>query len=241
MAMNNKAKLGMAMGILVGLFFWQNTLAVKAHIREMKDESPTLNGKGGHENIDNRLKELLQRHEVEEVKDLDCDSLGADEFEVLGEWWMGIRHPNEKVHEMMDKMMGGEGSQGLRQAHARMGKGYLGCVNNFSTVEEQDNNEDQIGLITNKEKRRMLGMGLVGVLVLIIGGYLWLGARFPKNMKKGKLLIAIRLVMGGIMLWAFFDKFPKSFISPRTAILLLLFSTPIKVLTASSAATGEAL
>ena len=50
-----------------------------------------------------------------------CDELSKDQLELLGDYYMEQMHPGEQ-HELMDKMMGGEGSESLRQAHIFMAR-----------------------------------------------------------------------------------------------------------------------
>lgn len=79
------------------------------------------------ENIDEVLAEILQAQNVNELSQLECDKITEGQFERLGDAWMGVMHPDDIVHESMDKMMGGEGSESLRRAHISMGQRYLGC------------------------------------------------------------------------------------------------------------------
>ncbi|MBR9690685.1 hypothetical protein GOV08_03290 [Candidatus Woesearchaeota archaeon] len=48
--------------------------------------------------------------------------LSDEDFEVLGDYFMELIH--RKNHEFMDRMMGGEGSESLRQMHIEMGKNF---------------------------------------------------------------------------------------------------------------------
>jgi len=50
-----------------------------------------------------------------------CDKLIDEQLEAIGDYYMEQMHPGE-AHEMMDKMMGGEGSESLRQVHINMAK-----------------------------------------------------------------------------------------------------------------------
>lgn len=77
-------------------------------------------------------------HEIEEGKQLvesnvGCDGLNDEQLEAIGEYIMELTHPGEE-HEMMDGMMGGEGSESLEQAHIQMarmrycGQGMMGSA-----------------------------------------------------------------------------------------------------------------
>src|SRR3972149_4662209 len=70
-------------------------------------------------------------NEIEEGKKLveskiSCDKLSNEQLEAIGDYYMEQMHPGE-AHELMDNMMGGEGSESLRQVHINMAKGiYCG-------------------------------------------------------------------------------------------------------------------
>lgn len=50
---------------------------------------------------------------------ISCDNLTEDQLEEIGDYYMELMHPGEQ-HEIMDQMMGGEGSTTLRQMHINM-------------------------------------------------------------------------------------------------------------------------
>src|SRR3989338_697642 len=52
---------------------------------------------------------------------ISCDKLTDEQLESIGDYYMEQMHPGE-AHEMMDQMMGGEGSESLRQVHINMAK-----------------------------------------------------------------------------------------------------------------------
>ena len=65
-------------------------------------------------------------HDFTETKQLidsgiSCDDLTDEQLEAVGDYYMEQMHPGE-AHEMMDKMMGGEGSDSLKQVHIQMAK-----------------------------------------------------------------------------------------------------------------------
>ncbi len=50
-----------------------------------------------------------------------CPELSDEQLEDIGDYYMEQMHPGE-AHELMDKMMGGEGSEGLKQMHIMMAR-----------------------------------------------------------------------------------------------------------------------
>lgn len=74
--------------------------------------------------------------DLEEAKGLidsnvSCDTLDDEQLEAIGDYYMELMHPGEE-HELMDQMMGGEGSENLKQMHIRMAR-RLYCNETFYT------------------------------------------------------------------------------------------------------------
>ncbi len=68
----------------------------------------------------------ITQAEITEAEDLinsnkDCSSLSSAQLDLIGEYIMERMHPGE-AHELMDEMMGGEGSDGLKQMHVQMAR-----------------------------------------------------------------------------------------------------------------------
>ena len=119
-----------------------------------------------------------------------CDKLTDEQLESIGDYYMEQMQPGE-AHEMMDQMMGGEGSESLRQVHINMAK-RLYC------------NEDVGGMMGGGMMNMMMGnyqeyygynnfwnilwlIFLIGVIVLII----WLIYKFTKKGKESETPINI--------------------------------------------------
>jgi len=69
---------------------------------------------------------FAHEHNFDETKQLidsgiSCDKLTDEQLEAMGDYYMEQMHPGE-AHEMMDKMMGGEDSESLKQMHIQMAK-----------------------------------------------------------------------------------------------------------------------
>jgi uncharacterized membrane protein len=76
-------------------------------------------------------------HNAEELIEsgASCDELSDEQLELIGDYYMEQMHPGE-AHERMDAMMGGEGSESLKQMHINMA-GRLYCNENAGMMEVQ--------------------------------------------------------------------------------------------------------
>ncbi len=79
---------------------------------------------------------------------ISCDKLTDEKLELMGDYFMEQMHPGES-HEMMDKMMGGEGSENLKQMHIQMAKRFY-C------------NEDAGGMMGGNMMNMMMGGNMIG-------------------------------------------------------------------------------
>ncbi|MDP4039769.1 MAG: hypothetical protein Q8P57_04280 [Candidatus Pacearchaeota archaeon] len=98
---------------------------------------------------------FAHEHNFTETKQLidsgiSCDKLTDEQLEAMGDYYMEQMHPGE-AHEMMDHMMGGEGSDTLKQMHIQMAK-RLYC------------NEDVGGMMGGGMMNMMMGSGMMGNL-----------------------------------------------------------------------------
>jgi len=94
--------------------------------------------------------------EIEEGKKLmeskiSCDKLSNEQLEAIGDYYMEQMHPGE-AHEIMDNMMGGEGSESLKQVHINMAK-RLYCNENVYIG---------YGMMGSGGMMNMMGRGMVG-------------------------------------------------------------------------------
>src|SRR3989344_2216705 len=95
--------------------------------------------------------------EIEEGKKLveskmSCDKLSNEQLEAIGDYYMEQMHPGE-AHEIMDNMMGGEGSESLKQVHINMAK-RIYC---------NDNVYISYGMMGSGGMMNMMGRGMMGI------------------------------------------------------------------------------
>jgi putative membrane protein len=77
--------------------------------------------------INEIVQAVMQEQGVKNADQINCSKVTNSQFEELGEAVMGVMHPDPNEHEIMDRMMGGEGSATLGAMHRMMGARYLGC------------------------------------------------------------------------------------------------------------------
>ncbi len=90
-----------------------------------------------HEHNFNETKQIID-------SEVSCDKLTDEQLEFIGEYYMEQMHPGE-AHELMDKMMGGDDSESLREMHINMAK-MLYC------------NEDVGGMMSSGGMMGMMSM-----------------------------------------------------------------------------------
>ena len=126
-----KIKLGL---VLFGLVFLlaRSAASVEAQVGMMEGDI-AVDEVDGNEELDVVIGELVEKYEVESKSDLDCELVSDDDLVRLGDAVMERMHPGER-HEEMDRMMGGEESEGWWNIHLQMGRNYLGCDKDSPSV-----------------------------------------------------------------------------------------------------------
>ena len=95
-----------------------------------------------------------------------CSQLSEDQLEMIGDYVMEQMHPGEQ-HEIMDQMMGTEGSESLRQMHITMAKrfyckepvnntmmsGMMGMMGSMSGIMDDSGS----GMMGDKSDEGMMG------------------------------------------------------------------------------------
>ena len=99
---------------------------------------------------------FAHEHNFAETKQLidsgiSCDKITDEQLESLGDYYMEQMHPGES-HELMDNMMGGEGSESLKQVHINMAK-RLYC---------KDTVYIGYGMMGSGGMMNMMGRGMMG-------------------------------------------------------------------------------
>lgn len=125
---------------------------------------------------------------------ISCDQLTNDQLEIIGDYYMEQMHPGE-AHEIMDEIMGGEGSESLKQVHINMARSFY-CGEHEAMSSDMMNvimGRDMMGSdgMMNVTRGNMwpfgwfgMGFGFVFMILfwgLIIGLIVWIITRYTKS------------------------------------------------------------
>jgi hypothetical protein len=75
--------------------------------------------------LEDVLEEIREKQGLGQDDPIDARKVSDQDLEELGEAVMSVMIPDPEQHEVMDTMMGGEGSRRLARMHRRMGYSYL--------------------------------------------------------------------------------------------------------------------
>ena len=133
--------------------------------------------------IDEIIEEIREAQGIAPNDPIDPNRLSDAHLEELGEAVMDLMHPDEREHEFMDRMMGGEGSESLEYMHRMMGYRYL-----------SGDFRGRLG--------RMMGWGTRGMGFGMMGGMPMIGWGMHGRRGMGGYGIFSGTMMGGA--WSFF-------------------------------------
>lgn len=77
--------------------------------------------------VEEVLSGIMAKQDMGSASLIDCGKVSESDFEELGDAVMERMAGSSELHERMDAMMGGEGSESLKQMHVIMGRNWLGC------------------------------------------------------------------------------------------------------------------
>ncbi len=122
-------RLFILISIVVISIFVVSPSTTQAHMGSMMEtdnnETQTDSDQNHSHSIEAVIQSILDKQNVSTIQELDLSKLSDDDWEELGDAVMEAQHPGE-AHEVMDRMMGGEGSESLREMHIRMGQAFFG-------------------------------------------------------------------------------------------------------------------
>jgi len=128
-----------------------------------------------------------------------CEQLSSEQLEIIGDYYMEQVHLGEE-HEIMDNMMGGEGSESLRQMHIQIARNYYcnerGGMTGIGMMDMMSNHATDKG-----GESKMMGYGMMygynpfsvvfGVIYFALACFVfsvifWLTHEWIAKQKKGK-------------------------------------------------------
>ena len=121
-----------------------------------------MNSASAHEHNFAETKQLID-------SGITCDKITDEQLEAIGDYYMEQMHPGE-AHEIMDNMMGGEGSDSLKQAHIQTAKA-LYCKENVGGMTGMGGG----GMMNMMMGNNMMGSGSLNMMGSGMMGNWWYG------------------------------------------------------------------
>lgn len=179
--------------------------------------------------IDAVLSEIRQEQGLTQDQKIDANKVSPQKLEELGDSVMEAMIGNSERHELMDQMMGGEGSDSLRVMHEAMGYRYLSGVpfrGMYGMMGGPYGSARRGGFMMNNGygygmMGSYFGLGgwLMGILViLLIGLIIYFAVRFgvgnlPKGSAESSLEILKKRYAKGEITKDEFEKIKKDLLS----------------------------
>ncbi len=102
-----------------------------------------------------------------------CDTMDSDQLEAVGDYIMEQMHPGEQ-HEVMENMMGGDGSETVKSAHITMAQ-HIYC-GNYSYSKDGGMMNSGSGMMGNNGM--MSGRGMMGGMMNMMGSLGMMGNNY---------------------------------------------------------------
>ena len=160
--------------------------------------------------VEEVLEHIREELNLENNDEIQPDLVNDELLEELGEAVMSVIHPDEKEHALMDRMMGGEGTESLRSGHIMMGYYYLtgnnpmdgsyrrGMMNSGSMMSMMGSPSRNGWGIDRFFRPEVIIMCLLLIILLVLLVFLFIRKK-GKNEKANPLeLLKIRLAKGEI-------------------------------------------
>ena len=125
--MNRRILIGVVM-ILVANFLVVSSVSAQG----MMGYRSGVNVTASNASVLAELQTIMKVQNINDAAKINCANVTDDQFEKLGDAYMGAGI-TEQQHAAMEQMMGGEGSATLKQAHINMGRSGLGCWASYNS------------------------------------------------------------------------------------------------------------
>lgn len=165
-------------------------IAVRAQGMMGQFDDPTLSNQSSTAQEEAEGKIVWERLQTNEVS---CKDLSDDDFDVLGEYFMGTRMGSS--HENMNAMMGQMfGEEGERKMHISMGKRLSGCDISYPIPTDGTKFLPMMGMMSNINNQYPTG----NYFNTMMGGWMSSSGLFGSIIW---ILVATFLILGIIYFW----------------------------------------